>query len=173
MMNSLRALLVTLLFVPDFALSEDDADLSKSEIIAAELSKPLGDMDTRKVVALLEVAVEEGELGAHSLLGVLYRSDPVVRNTPKAFYHFSASARTGAPNSQYYLGQMYTGALESESYLVDFNKSYMWLSIAKGNGFKGDPLLLSALSERLGLVAEIAVQEAARRCVNSKYKFCD
>ena len=160
--------------MPVFSPNVSAADLSSTEVIQSELSKPEGEGDLKKVIDILEAQIISEEPGAEMLLAFLYYRNPELRNIPKAFHHFSASARTGEPVAQKFLAQMYSGvASDQERYLKDFEKSYMWFSIAKLNGADVDAEFTLSLADALGTAGEIDAQEAARKCLNSNYKLCD
>lgn len=168
-MRTLLTVLIAslVLTLPNYSLADPDRDAT----LTRELSKNEQDRDYLLITNLLEQAIDDGEVEASLLLGMIYMNLPEMQDAQKALEAFTIGAVNAIPSAQYYLSLVYMG--HPERSLLDPLNAYVWLLLAEHNGFDDavglpDELALQMLSQE----EQIAGQELARRCLASEYSDC-
>jgi TPR repeat protein len=155
------------LTLPNYSL----ADQARETTLTREFDKDEQDRDYLLIVDLLEDAIDEGEIEASLLLGMIYMNNPDIQNGQKALEAFTVGAVNAIPSAQYHLSFVYMGSPDRD--LLDPLKAYVWLLLAEYNGYGNAAGLPEELARQmLSQEEQIAGQELARRCLESDYSDC-
>ncbi len=124
-----------------------------------------------KAAEWYQKAAEQGNKNAQNNLGLMYADGiGVPQSSDKAIKWFKKAAKRGVVNAQYNLGVAY--ALRDDGSDSDI-LGYMWFSIAKANGDKGNvEKSLKTLKERMPPEDIKKAVAMATRCWESKYQDC-